>query len=85
MLVDHIRQLRSNYRGDGNRSNQSDRPPSYEDVVKDPAAGNSVDELDDPSLTMEEPPSYIEATNAASTLNSITTTSPTESQSQPDT
>jgi len=84
MLVDHIRQLRSNYRGDGNRSNQSDRPPSYEDVVKDPAAGNSVDELDDPSLT-EEPPSYIEATNAASTLNSITTTSPTESQSQPDT
>merc|ERR1712228_232122 len=85
MLVDHIRQLRSNYRGDGNRSNQSDRPPSYEDVVKDPAPGNSVDELDDPSLTMEEPPSYIEATNAASTLNSITTTSPTESQSQPDT
>merc|ERR1711997_507919 len=84
MLVDHIRQLRSNYRGDGNRSNQSDRPPSYEDVVKDPAAGNSVDELDDPSLT-EEPPSYIEVTNAASTLNSITTTSPTESQSQPDT
>jgi len=84
MLVDHIRQLRSNYRGDGNRSNQSDRPPSYEDVVKDPVAGHSNDEVDDPSLT-EEPPSYIEATNAASTLNSITTTSPIESQSQPDT
>ena len=85
MLVDHIRQLRSNYRGgDGNRTNPSDRPPSYEDVVKDPVAGHSNDEVDDPSLT-EEPPSYIEATNAASTLNSITTTSPIESQSQPDT
>ena len=44
MLVDHIRQLRSNYRGgDGNRSNPSDRPPSYEDVVKDPVLADEVD------------------------------------------
>ena len=93
MLVDHIRQLRSNYRGgDGNRSNPSDRPPSYEDVVKDPEA--LADEVDN---AIEDPPSYIEATgahsgagalstgvdasSAASSLNSTTL----ESQSQPNT
>merc|ERR1719219_2788752 len=93
MLVDHIRQLRSNYRGgDGNRSNPSDRPPSYEDVVKDPALADEVDNA------IEDPPSYIEATgahsgaagalstgvdasSAASSLNSTTL----ESQSQPNT
>jgi len=63
MLVDHIRQLRSNYRGgDLQRTNQSDRPPSYDDVVKDPAASLNADEVDS---TSEDPPSYIEATNAA--------------------
>merc|ERR1719195_2596088 len=61
MLVDHIRQLRSNYRGgDGNRTNPSDRPPSYEDVVKDPALADEVDNA------IEDPPSYIEATGAHS-------------------
>ena len=95
MLVDHIRQLRRGV--DGNRSNPSDRPPSYEDVVKDPALADEVDNA------IEDPPSYIEATgvqhlgagvaaigaasigvdaiSAASSLNSTTL----ESQSQPNT
>jgi len=88
MLVDHIRQLRRGV--DGNRSNPSDRPPSYEDVVKDPALADEVDN------SIEDPPSYIEATgahsdavasidvdaiSAASSLNSTTL----ESHSQPDT
>ena len=95
MLVDHIRQLRSNYRGgDGNRTNPSDRPPSYEDVVKDPALADEVDNA------IEDPPSYVEAigahssgivgagastnvdaSSAASSLNSTTL----ESQNQPNT
>ena len=65
MLVDHIRQLRSNYRSSTGR--QTDRPPSYEDVVKDTTDGNS---------TEAEPPSYIEATNNVTTSN----TSDTEPQ-----
>ena len=88
MLVDHIRQLRRGV--DGNRSNPSDRPPSYDDVVKDPAFADEVDNA------IEDPPSYIEATgahsdagasidvtaiSAASSLNSTTL----ESQSQPNT
>merc|ERR1711997_857557 len=89
MLVDRIRQLRQGV--DGNRSNPSDRPPSYEDVVKDPALADEVDNA------IEDPPSYIEATgahsgagalstgvdasSAASSLNSTTL----ESQSQPNT
>ena len=83
MLVDHIRQLRRGV--DGNCSNPSD----FEDVVKDPALADVVDNA------IEDPPSYIEATgahsdagasigvdaiSAASSLNSTTL----ESHSQPD-
>jgi len=53
MLVDHLRQIRSNYtRGGSHREN--DRPPSYDDVVKT---------SDDDTHEAEEPPSYIEATS----------------------
>ena len=48
-----------------NKSNQSDRPPSYDDVVKDPAAA-LADEVDS---TFEDPPSYIEATNFAASVS----------------
>ena len=53
MLVDHLRQLRSHARG--GRSNQTDRPPAYEEVVK-PSTSNETSE------DSEEPPSYLEAT-----------------------
>ena len=52
MLVDHLRQIRTNY-AQGRR--QNDRPPSYDDVVKP-----SEDESQE---TEVEPPSYIEATS----------------------
>lgn len=65
MLVDHIRQLRSNYRGGESQRSNQDRPPSYDDVVKDPAAV-LADEVDS---TSEDPPSYIEATNFASSIS----------------
>ena len=48
-----------------NKLNQSDRPPSYDDVVKDPAAA-LADEVDS---TFEDPPSYIEATNFAASVS----------------
>ena len=48
-----------------NKLNQSDRPPSYDDVVKDPAAA-LADEVDS---TSEDPPSYIEATNFAASVS----------------
>merc|ERR1711956_88617 len=66
MLVDHIRQLRSNYRGGESQRSNQDRPPSYDDVVKDPAAA-LADEVDS---TSEDPPSYIEATNFAASVSS---------------
>ena len=53
MLVDHLRQLRSHTRG--GRSNQSDRPPTYEEVVKPSTSTETSEES-------EEPPSYLEAT-----------------------
>lgn len=65
MLVDHIRQLRSNYRGGESQRSNQDRPPSYDDVVKDPAAV-LADEVDS---TSEDPPSYIEATNFAASVS----------------
>jgi len=65
MLVDHIRQLRSNYRGGESQRSNQDRPPSYDDVVKDPAAA-LADEVDS---TSEDPPSYIEATNFAASVS----------------
>merc|ERR1712129_414628 len=55
------RQLRSNYRGGESQRSNQDRPPSYDDVVKDPTAA-LADEVDS---TSEDPPSYIEATNFA--------------------
>ena len=84
MLVDHIRQLRSNHRTASNASSQiqSDRPPAYEDVVK-----NNQDLADEPdssdieiqtatqSGADQEPPSYVEATNNA--ISSSTSTSST--------
>lgn len=54
MLVDHIRQLRTSHRTQLSR----DRPPSYDDVVKD-----EVDEEVDET----QPPSYLEATTPEST------------------
>ena len=48
-----------------NKINQLDRPPSYDDVVKDPAAA-LADEVDS---TSEDPPSYIEATNFATSVS----------------
>ena len=84
MLVDHIRQLRSNYRSQ-QRQIQADRPPAYEDVVKDSnedvpdgAEGgvglSSQQSIDD----CEEPPSYVEATNSdeynATTIVTLETT-----------
>merc|ERR1712008_542733 len=65
MLVDHIRQLRSNYRGGESQRSNPDRPPSYDDVVKDPTAA-LADEVDS---TSEDPPSYIEATNLAASVS----------------
>ena len=55
MLVDHLRQLRSHTRG--GRSNQSDRPPAYEEVVKPSTETETSEES-------EEPPSYLEATTS---------------------
>merc|ERR1712066_749934 len=54
MLVDHLRQLRSNHRSGHHRT--MDRPPSYDDVVK-----TSEEDTNEADL---EPPSYIEATNS---------------------
>lgn len=67
MLVDHIRQIRSNYRLH-QRQLHSDRPPAYEDVVKEPGEEENGDGVDGAagggaSETEEQPPSYIEATN----------------------
>ena len=87
MLVDHIRQLRSNYRGSSNTSTVSsrqiqDRPPAYEDVVKNQNqtstnlnSSNLNDDIDGisenvPQTALEdftEPPSYVEATNLEAT------------------
>lgn len=50
MLVDHLRQLRSH--ASRGRNNHSDRPPTYEEVVKPPNCAEDS----------EEPPSYLEAT-----------------------
>ena len=55
-----------------NKLNQSDRPPSYDDVVKDPAAA-LADEVDS---TSEDPPSYIEATNFAASISGDVNYSP---------
>lgn len=52
MLVDHLRQIRTNAQGGSRR--QNDRPPSYDDVVKTSE--------EDETQESEEPPSYIEAT-----------------------
>merc|ERR1711971_1472826 len=72
MLVDHIRQLRSNYRGGESQRSNQDRPPSYDDVVKDPAAA-LADEVDS---TSEDPPSYIEATNFSASVSGVVNYSP---------
>merc|ERR1712186_70158 len=53
MLVDHLRQIRSNYTRGGS-TRQNDRPTSYDDVVKT---------SDEATPEAEEPPSYIEATS----------------------
>merc|ERR1712008_118779 len=65
MLVDHIRQLRSNYRGGESQRTNQDRPPAYDDVVKD----HTADLADEVDSTSEDPPSYIEATNFAASVS----------------
>ncbi len=67
ILADHIRQLRS--AAQRSHSLARDRPPSYEDVVKDPPDG------EDGEIELAEeaqPPSYLEATTVARATASST-------------